>query len=84
MVPDLACGGLKMEECGGERGGSSHGVSQKMGFTGFTQSQVDQLFTLFKERQNQEMVEKISGKCLHTRSIQWVLDSGASHHMTSN
>ena len=54
-----------------------------MGFAGFTQSQVDQLFALFKERQNQEMVEKMSGKCLHSRSMQWVL-AGASHHMTSN
>jgi len=55
-----------------------------MGFAGFTQSQVDQLFALFKERQSQEMVKKMSGKHLHTGPMQWVLDLGASHHMTSN
>ena len=54
-----------------------------MSFTGFTQSQVDNLFALFKERQNQE-VEKMTGKSLNITPMQWVLDSGASHHMTSS
>ena len=55
-----------------------------MGFAGFTQSQLDQLFGLFKERQSLSMVEKMTNKFLHTGHIQWGFDSGASHHMTSN
>ena len=48
-------------------------------YGGFTPSQVEALFTLFKERENKE---KMSGK--YNGPLQWVLDSGASHHMTFN
>ncbi|KAJ8426451.1 hypothetical protein Cgig2_031100 [Carnegiea gigantea] len=39
MVPDLAFGGMRMEERGGQQGRDSRGVSQEMGFAGFTQFQ---------------------------------------------
>jgi len=46
-------------------------------YRGFTPAQVEALFSLFKEREDKE---KMSGK--YVRPVQWVLDSGASHHMT--
>jgi len=48
-------------------------------YGGFTLAQVEALFSLFKERENKE---KMSGK--YGGPVQWVLDSGASHHMTFN
>ena len=36
---------------------------------------------MFKEEENQE---RLSGKKLPIASLEWILDSGASHHMTSN
>jgi len=36
---------------------------------------------MFKEQEKQE---KMSGKSFYKGNVKWVLDSGASHHMTSN
>jgi len=55
---------------------ASEGYEQ---LVGLNTKQVDALFNLFKERKKQE---KMSGKYLGTPSLQWVIDSGASHHMT--
>jgi len=55
---------------------SSEGLEK---YGGFTPAQVKALFTLFKERKNKE---KMSGK--YKGPLEWVLDSGASHHMTFN
>ena len=52
---DLGVGGQNVEGCRGHRGGKqSHGIGQEVGFAGFTSSQVDELFALFKERQSQK------------------------------
>ena len=48
-------------------------------FAGFSTSQVEELFNLFRERQSQE---RMSAKSFYSQPLQWVLDSGASHHMT--
>lgn len=81
-LSELGFNGLTVEEGDGSSG--SRGPNRERGITGFTKSQVDHLFTLFKERHHQEQSDKLSGKCFHTTPMQWVLDSGASHHMTSN
>lgn len=49
--------------------------------TGLNSSQVEALFNLFKEREKQA---RMSGKSLNVHSLQWVIDSGASHQMTPN
>ena len=44
--------------------------------------QIEASFTLFNERENKD---KLSGKnILPTDMIDWVLDTGASYHMTSD
>lgn len=48
-------------------------------YAGFTPTKVEAIFSLFKERDNKE---KMSSKCYGP--VQWVLDLGASHHMTFN
>jgi len=48
---------------------------------GLSASQVEALFNLFKERERQE---KMSGESLHSQSLQWILDTDPSHHMTPN
>jgi len=45
---------------------------------GLNPCQVEALFNMFKER---ERKDKINGKFVTTK---WVLDSGASYHMTSD
>lgn len=42
---------------------------------------MDALFSIFKERERQE---KISGMALHSQPALWILDTGASFHLTSN
>jgi len=46
----------------------------------FTPSQVEELYALLKERESQE---RLSGKAFSDK-LRWILDSGASHHMTSD
>ena len=48
---------------------------------GFTQSQIDSLYAIFKEKESQE---RLSDKDRNFTSHEWILDSGASFHMTSN
>lgn len=73
---ELGFSSLGMDDFGGKRGYAQiQGANCEMGFTGLTQSQVDNLFALFKERQNQEKVEKMSGKSFNITPMQWVFDS---------
>lgn len=87
-TPELVFSGMGMEDFAGKHvGAQTRGSNCEGGICRLhiiSSSQVDHLFALFKERQNQEKMEKMSGKCLHITPMQWVLDLGASHHMTSN
>ena len=48
---------------------------------GLTTAQLEELYAFFKAKENQE---HMSGKNFSVVAIQWVLDSRASHRMTSN
>ncbi|KAJ8441288.1 hypothetical protein Cgig2_013395 [Carnegiea gigantea] len=75
-TPELVFSSMGMEDFAGKRvGAQTQGSNCEEGFAGFRSSQ---------GRQNQEKIEKMSGKCSHITPIQWILDLGASHHMTSN
>jgi len=50
-------------------------------FGGLSATQLKELYAFFKAKEQQE---KKSGKNFCAINLQWVLDSGASHHMTSN
>jgi len=59
-------------------GESSSGVNDAARIAGFTATQIDTLYALFNERDNQE---KLSAKKLFSPSLEWVLDTGASYHV---
>ena len=65
-----------------EASSSGHGGEEWRNTVGLSNSQIEALFALFKERENKH---KLSGKnILPTDMIDWVLDTGASYHMTSD
>ena len=61
--------------------GEHQSSAQNKKYGGFTQEQVEILYSLFRERENED---KMSGKAFISMSLPWVLDGGASHHITSN
>ena len=63
---DRSLSTLNMENTGSHRGSEQSGRECEMGFADFTPTQVDYLFSLFKEKQNQEKMDKLSGKSLHS------------------
>ena len=50
-------------------------------FRGLTSAQLEEVYAYFKEK---ESPERMTGKSFSAAMVQWVLDSGASHHMTNN
>ena len=50
-------------------------------FGGLSVAQLEELYAFFKAKEQQE---RTSGKNFCVINLQWVLDSGASHHMTNN
>jgi len=50
-------------------------------FGGLTSAQLDEVYAYFKEKESQE---RMTGKSFSAAMVQWVLDSGPSHHMTNN
>ena len=42
---------------------------------------LEEMYAYFKDKESQD---GINGKSYNAISVQWVLDSGASHHMTNN
>jgi len=74
-VASLAIGQQQVTSSG--NGGDDLRMSQ----AGLSLSQIDALFTLFKERENKE---KLTGEAvLRTYMFGWVSDPGSSYHMTS-
>jgi len=49
-------------------------------FDGLSKAQLEELYAYFKEKETQE---RMTGKRFSAGSMQWILDSGASHHMTN-
>jgi len=50
-------------------------------FGGLTSAQLEEVYAYFKEKESQE---HMTGKSFSAAMVQWVLDNGASHHMTNN
>ena len=50
-------------------------------FGGLTSAQLEEVYAYFKEKESQE---RMTGKSFSAAMVQWVLDSGESHHMTNN
>ncbi|KAF2323126.1 hypothetical protein GH714_033569 [Hevea brasiliensis] len=58
-----------------------HKSKESLGNSLLTKEVVNQLFDLFKEKQAQDAM---TGNILHEPKLSWILDSGSSHHMTSD